>query len=312
MAPVDKKSPIPPQEGAPQKRIEGNSTSMFQIESGPGVEEVRLPATSNKMMAKVKEMLDPSRWEPQEPNESGVIFANFANNIRGCAAVTLQSRRTPDQKDTFFVVTTRRNVWLVYSTPHETLHDHYETLMNVNLKRRTILAEKLQEGQPGQVAENAREGQPGKALKRRYISHLTSSDLRNFYATASFYKAQEPPKAKPVAIADSGTSAPFKDTISPDLDMNVDIQDMQRKLRTSALIISSRKGFSLQEFSETVKFVATFSDEFGRMHYFIIAGENETVYRLYVNANAAPSPGVVGFTRFRYCNDACIMYEEGS
>ena len=277
----------PIQQKAPEKRFNqrGDSTSMFQLGPEPAIEGLSLPASSNKIMERIREMLDPDTWKACEPNESGVIFDNFAKNIRGCAAVTLQSRRSPEQKDTFFVVCTRKNIWLIYSTPHETLHDHYETLMNVNLKLRTILERKEDKS------------------KKKYVSHLSAQDLRNFYATASFYRAQGPAAQKP---------APAVDTLAPESqEASVSIEEIQRKIKTSALIISSQKGFSLQEFSDTIKFASTFLDEMGRTHYFIIAGEEESVYRLYINGNVAPSAGAVGFVRFRYCNDSCIMYKEG-
>ena len=307
--------PAGPKPTGPAQGRSADSTSMFQIGSELEMEDLRLPATSNKMMEKVREIFDPGKWMPLEPNLSGIIFANFAKNIRGCAAVTLQSKRTPEQKDTFFIVTTRKNVWLVYSTPHETLHDHYEALMNVNLKLRTIIEERppgygldpVRQVQGSVDAEgHAKRG--GETMKKRYVSHLSSSDLRNFYATASVYRVQEPAAKRPELTE---VAQAIDSLAPPGPEMNVNMTDTQRKIGMSSLVISSKKGFSLKEFADSIKFVATFTDEFGRPHYFIIAGEDETVYRLYINGKVAPSPGVVGFTRFKYCNDVCVMYQEG-
>jgi hypothetical protein len=238
--------------------------------------------TPERTLGKLRDMLAPVLWKVVGPNDGEVNFGNFASNIRDCAAVTLQ-RDAGDEKDIFFIVFTERNIWLIYSTPHETLHDHYKSLMNVNLMRRTVLES---------VAE------PG---KMRYISRLSPSDLEDFCNAAASCRVKEPAQPKPVA-----------DTLVPSgPGMDVDLDGFREKIRASSLVMNNLKEFTLGAFADSIRFVGMVTDEDSHPHYVIFAGKEENTYKLYINCFVAPAPGFIGFARFIYDEkENCILYRE--
>ncbi len=125
-----------------------------------------------------------------------------------------------------------------------------------------------------------------KTQKRFFIILITLTDLEKIRAVAAREK-----------------SVIEKPTLEPVEGEMVNIDEFRGKLRECNVISSTVEDFDMRRFADEVKFVETFQDEKNR-YYFIIAGDAENRYRLYVNV-----PGMITTKMQSYPRHAAFKYK---
>lgn len=266
------------------------ATSIFSLQR-PGIEDdiSTFPKTPEKLLKKLRVLLAGCRVVVNESgvlcemNEDGafLVYKNLPKNLRGAWMLTID--------DVKFMVGHTRSTWvLLYDRAPESLYED-PRFMSVDLKRRDVI-----------VLEN------GKSM---FLSCVTREeiDTLNAIAIQSATRKKMPASTKNIpAIVKEST-----DTIAPDLEGTIDYDVLRRKLKNVSEFYSTDASFHIARFAEEIKFITTLQDEEGNNHYYIIAGENEHAYWLYVNANASPPKHCISTTCFKYKNDSCVLYEEG-
>ena len=205
-------------------------------------------------------------------NESGVIFENFVKNIRGVGPIPMKGIK-------MFLTRTRSSLFLISDTSPESLYEITKAFMDVDFKKKCIL-----------------EKENGKLL---YLFHISSEEATKVRSIA----AQEQP----------ATQKPRIDTLVPQEEaIIVDLEDFKKKLKACSDIISdSTGGFNINNFADKIRFVSTFKDDNDDPYYFVISGDNENTYRLYVNREPENQEGYLATTTFIYKTDVCILCLEG-
>jgi hypothetical protein len=177
--------------------------------------------------------------------------------------------------DKKFIVGRTRSTWvLVYDQPPEEIYED-SRFMDIDLKRRDVL-----------VLENG---------KTMFVSRISRADIDMLNGIA--------------AIA-NGRKAQANDTLAPSADGSVSYACLQSKLRSAVDVCSDDPLFEMEEFAEGIKFVTTLQDQQGNAHYYIVSGEKEHAYYLYINSGAEPPDRCLFTTTFSYKKDSCILYRE--
>jgi hypothetical protein len=213
-------------------------------------------------------------------NESGVLCESGPDGIstvyRNLPA-NLRGAWMLSVGDTRFMVGRTRSTWvLLYDRSPESLYED-PGFMAVDFRKRDVL-----------VLDN------GKSM---FLSRVSREeiDALNILAARS-----------------SGKKTPQNDTIAPPGDGSVSYDDVRGKLKAATVVHSSDVFFDMGRFADSIRFITTLQDADGNAHYYLVAGEAEKDYWLYINnADAPPPKGCTSTTRFRYKDDSCILYGEG-
>jgi hypothetical protein len=177
--------------------------------------------------------------------------------------------------DLKFMVGRTRSTWfLLYDNPPEELYED-SRFMSVDFKNRDVL-----------VLEN------GKSM---FLSRVSRHDIDLMNG---------------IAAVSSGRKAKAPDTLAPDPEGGVSYSDLSRKLKAARDVYSEDLLFSMDEFADGIKFVTTLQDENGNTHYYIVSGEEEHAFWLYINTDPGAPEKSLFMTTFTYNNDSCIMYQE--
>ncbi len=177
--------------------------------------------------------------------------------------------------DKNFIVGRTRSTWvLFYDLPPEEIYEDAR-FMDIDLKKRDVLV--LETG------------------KTMFLSRVSRSDIDMLNGIA--------------AIA-NGRKAQPNDTLAPSADGVISYASLESKLRAATNVCSEDPLFEMEEFARGIKFVTTLQDQHGNSHYYIVSGEKELAYYLYINSNPDPPERSLFTTTFSYKNDSCILYRE--
>lgn len=172
-------------------------------------------------------------------------------------------------------VRTRGSLFIITNTIPDTLYELSPAIMHAELKRKTILMDKT-----------------GKA---HYLCRINSRDLAILQKVASTYKPME--EKKPTTLE--------PDTSNP----SVDLDQFVKQLKVCGLVEKTEE-FSTPEFARSIKFVTTYNDDNDNTYYFIVAGENDDSYRLYVNCDPNGHLEHDAMFVLSYRRDRCKLYRE--
>lgn len=177
--------------------------------------------------------------------------------------------------DKKFVVGRTRSTWfLLYESPPEEIYEDAR-FMDIDLKRRDVLV--LEKG------------------KTMYLSRVSRQEIDMLNG---------------IAAVSNGRKAQQKDTLALAPDSVVSYSALASKLPLATEVSSDDPFFDMEEFAREMKFVTALQDSHGNAHYYIVSGEAEQAYYLYVNSESKPPVSVLYETTFRYKNDSCVLYRE--
>lgn len=251
-----------------------------------GVESIaaQMPATPARMLDIIRGKLSKCRVMV---NDSGIacelnedktmlVYKNLPKNLKGAWMLSIPKSGI-NGEDLKFIVGRTRSTWvLFFDQPPESLYESPK-FMSIDLKKRDVVV--LETGKTMFLARVSRQ----------------EIDLLNSIA----------------AVANGKGPTPVKDTLAPAPDTIPSYSDVGAKLGEAEDVFSEDLVFDMKEFAGGIKFITTLQDESGHAHYYIISGEDEHAYWLYVNSDPAPPEGSLFKTTFRYKDDSCVLYREG-
>lgn len=175
----------------------------------------------------------------------------------------------------FFLGRTDTSWFVLYAFPAESIYDRDPRFMSINFKNKDKLV--LPKG------------------KTLYLSRVTCGEVDALRALAAL---------------SAGKMAVKADTLAPGPQGHFTYEDVRAKLAKASDLHSTDLFFDMREFIQGIRFITVEEDRQGNVHYYIMSGEDETGYRLYVNPVDLSMPGHGNSTRFRYRQDVCILYRE--
>ena len=236
-----------------------------------------LPAASGKILDAVRTQLEGCRIMNRIPGNDGSGISVCAN-ADGTATVyatlpkNLRGVGSVTADGTIFLIGKTRSSWfLLYGVPPASLYEN-PAFMSINLRRCDILT--LGNG------------------KTRYLSRVSRDEINAL-----------------IGIASSSARIPAE-TLAPQPGMNVPIEALAAKLKKAESVQSDDLFFNMGAFAEGIRFAAVLQDASGNPYYYIISGEQERPYWLYVNTETNGPEGSMYPTRFRFNADSCIMFRE--
>ncbi len=300
-------------------RNEATATSIFSM-TAPALDEdlSAFPKTPERLLAVLKDKLAKCRVLVNdsgilcEADEDGLMirYKNLPNNLQGAWMLKIG--------DIQFMTGRTRTTWiLVYDRPPESLPEDPRFTGKINFMNRDIIM--LESGKTMFVSRISRD-------ERNALNIIAAGEAARTAAGATAGKAAEggagagpgqyPPEA---AMAPAAANAPLGRpgrapglSLEPDETGTVDYEAIQSALKSVQGFHSSDPFFELGAFADSIKFITTEQDADGRDRYYIVAGEEESIYWLYVN-RAAPEPQGTALTaRFTHGTERCILYKEGS
>ncbi len=262
--------------GSPDNSRESSSTLAFGV-AKLGVEGPTgsFPQTAAKVLEILKEKLSRCRVMV---NDSGVAtemnpdgtMLVYKNLSRNMRGAGLIS--IGERK--FMVGRTRSTWFLLYDTPPEELYED-SRFMDMDFKKRDVLV--LETG------------------KSMFLSRVSRQEIDVMNGIAALASGKRKAKA---------------DTLAPDPEGVVSYSELSQKLKAAHDVFSEDMLFDMNHFADGIKFVTTLQDANGNTHYYIVSGEEEHAYWLYINSNPGTPEKSLFKTTFKYNNDACVMFQE--
>lgn len=270
---------------AGSEKHESSSTLAFDAVS-LGIEGPSgpMPATPSRMLEALREKLSQCRVMA---NESGIacelnadrtimVYRNLHKNMRGAWVLNMPNCGS-EGSDLRFIVGRTRSTWvLLYDQSPESIYEN-PRFMSIDLKKRDVV-----------VLSNG---------KTMYLSRVSRREIDLLNGVA--------------AVSGRREKGVQKDTLVPAHDDVPSYSDISAKLAACEDVHSEDLVFDIREFSDGIKFITTLQDERGNAHYYIVSGESEQAYWLYVNNDPGPPEGSLFRTTFRYKGDSCVLYREG-
>jgi hypothetical protein len=251
-----------------------------------GVESIaaQMPATPARMLDIIRGKLSKCRVMVAESgiacelndDKTMLVYKNLAKNLKGAWTLGIP-KSGMNGEDLKFIVGRTRSTWvLFFDQPPESLYENPK-FMSIDLKKRDVVV--LETG------------------KTMYLARVSRQEIDLLNSIA--------------AVANGKAQAPMKDTLAPATDAIPSYSDVSAKLGKAEDVLSEDLIFEMSQFAEGIKFITTLQDEAGHAHYYIISGDEEHAYWLYVNSDPAPPEGSLFKTTFRYKDDSCVLYREG-
>jgi hypothetical protein len=292
-----------------------DATSAFRIYEPPAEQLIAFPKTPDNQLQKFKDKL--ARWEvvssgnegiktAEEPEGSGCFYHMASGSglyvhqvpegsgryfyltlpvyLKGISQLQLDfsvlpdADRLPFQKARFYLLRTRKNLYVVYNMPAEDLYENPRIMsLNVDFKRKDILRD--EKGQPV------------------YLSMIEAEELDRLNNLAIHLQ-------RTAKVAE-------EDTLEPGERYAISTDELKVKLKACRQVTSNDLLFDLAEFSDSIKFASRWQDDIGR-HWTITAGrgEEENDFRLYVNPKGIPQQNGSFMAQFRYNRDLCYLVRE--
>lgn len=175
----------------------------------------------------------------------------------------------------FIAVRTTNDSYVISKVPCESLYETAQGLMSIELKDRVTL-----------------DSGGGSGL---YIYLVRAEDVKRMESLSAIVASR-----KPVAH-----------TLEPDMSsISVNEREFRERLGECQYLKGTREGFDVAEFADSVKFSCKYEDTNGNPYYFIMAGEKEDAYRMYVNRRDHDMEYFSQMHIFRYGNEVCRLYKE--
>ncbi|MCI0503342.1 hypothetical protein L0Y65_01370 [Candidatus Micrarchaeota archaeon] len=243
-----------------------------------------MPATPARILEALREKIAKCRVMV---NESGIasemnpdgtmsVYRNLHKNLKGAWVLNIQNSGK-DGGDLRFIVGRTRSTWvLLYDQSPESIYENPK-FMSIDLKKRDVV-----------VLENG---------KTMYLSRISRHELDALNGVAAVCCGKKP--------------ALKKDTLAPGHEDVPSYSDLAAKLRASGEVHSEDLLFDMKEFADGIRFITALQDASGNAHYYIVSGEEEHAFWLYVNADGGAPEGAIFKTTFRYMDDSCVLYREG-
>jgi hypothetical protein len=245
------------------------------------------PAAPTPALLKLRTMLSAYEVERDETGMAvdgaagGTDFANFLQNMRGAGAMRIKD------VDFIYVMTRSKDyLFIISDTPTEEYNELAREFGSVDFKRR-IMLRKPRESKPGE----------GEACKggfvHKYVCLLLNEEFEVMRAVAAF---QQPPRLE------GGIPCPIADK-----NQGIELSELKDKLSASAVVEGQK--MNVRRFAKSVKFVIPLGNE-SEDYYYIMAGTNDDIYRLYVNRDAPESGEYEKVCTIRYKDDQCELVRE--
>jgi hypothetical protein len=146
-------------------------------------------------------------------------------------------------------------------------------------------------------------------LRRRYVLWASVNPAREMELNMCRVFEKDYEKLGLLAGLVSSAEAKSRDTLEPRLNSGrykaLNIDDFREKL----MQCEPNGRFNIRAFAKSIRFVTTMYDSDNREHYLIVAGRNESFYRLYVNAKAEMPEGCLKTVVLRYNKEECTLYK---
>ena len=173
---------------------------------------------------------------------------------------------------TMFVARTTSMRFLIYTCPPEELYELSPSMMGVDLKKRLILS-----------------SPKGKSL---FVSALTKEDYTSL-----------------VGICSNLSVNGVKESLVPDVNHSLpSTQEFVKKLKKAREIETPLLVFDMDTFADGIKWNIVMSDEGNLAYHELTVGDEERIYRLYVNCS--PAIQMERVATFRFNGERCLLFEE--
>jgi len=233
------------------------------------------PPTPARLLDAVKEKLSKCRVMRNDSGIATMMNDEGTMRVYKTLQTNLRGAGVLDIAGRKFIVGRTRSTWvLIYDQPHEEIYEDAR-FMDVDLKRCDTL-----------VLDNG---------KTMFVSRISKSDIDMLNSIASLA---------------AGRKAQQNETLVPPADGTVSYAALTSKLRAATDICSDDPLFEMDEFAAGIKFVTTLQDQHGNTHYYIVSGDKEQAYYLYINSDSEPPGNYLFTTTFSYKKDSCMLYRE--
>ncbi len=243
------------------------------LEEGP---TGQFPATPGKALDTLRERLSRCRVMA---SESGIATGpNIDDTFTVYSTLSKRVRGAWPLKidDARFIIGRTKSTWfLLYDRPPESFYEDAR-FMNIDLKKRDVLT--LDNG------------------KTMFLSRVSRTEIDMLNTMANL----RPHEKKPQHF----------DTLVPRQDGSLSYSAIKWRLRAATSVRSEDLVFDMRKFADGIKFITTMEDDSGGVHYYIVSGEEERSYWLYVNSSAPAPEGALYKTTFTFHNDKCVLYRE--